>query len=232
MPPRERKRRIEKIKEKIQKEEKFIIITTQLIEAGVDISVDRIIRDLAPLDKIIQTAGRTNRNNEKKQKSQVRIIKTKDIENEKGTPYCYYIYNKILLSETEKILKNNKKISEKEARKKVKKYFQKVIKNTKQGIKKEKIGKDINLFDEIKKLNHKTVKKHFNLIQETEEISIFIANKNTIKIWKKYNNLMNQKITPKVKKELSSIKKDINKNKITIKTQEKEKIKETIRRKN
>jgi CRISPR-associated endonuclease/helicase Cas3 len=38
-----------------------IVVSTQLIEAGVDLSVDTIFRFFAPLDSIIQTAGRTNR---------------------------------------------------------------------------------------------------------------------------------------------------------------------------
>ena len=53
-------------------EKRKVIITTQLIEAGVDISVNEIYRDLAPLDCIIQTAGRCNRNNEE-EKGAVKI---------------------------------------------------------------------------------------------------------------------------------------------------------------
>lgn len=41
--------------------ERVFIVSTQLIEAGVDISVDMAFRSLAGLDCIIQTAGRCNR---------------------------------------------------------------------------------------------------------------------------------------------------------------------------
>ncbi|MEG2051159.1 MAG: CRISPR-associated helicase Cas3' [Oscillospiraceae bacterium] len=44
--------------------QKIICISTMLIEAGVDISFERVVRSLTGLDSIVQSAGRCNRNRE------------------------------------------------------------------------------------------------------------------------------------------------------------------------
>jgi CRISPR-associated endonuclease/helicase Cas3 len=60
--PLDRRAKIAMAKEKLSKNEKIILISTQLIEAGVDIDFPIVYRDLCPLPSLIQSAGRCNRN--------------------------------------------------------------------------------------------------------------------------------------------------------------------------
>ncbi|OFO27088.1 CRISPR-associated helicase/endonuclease Cas3 [Neisseria sp. HMSC056A03] len=62
------------IKARLENKKTVICISTQLIEAGVDISMACVIRALGGLDSIAQAAGRCNRHGEKKGKGQVWVL--------------------------------------------------------------------------------------------------------------------------------------------------------------
>lgn len=64
--PAHRKDILNEIKEKMKSSRKIIVISTQLIEAGVDLDFDVVFRALAGLDSLIQTAGRCNRHGRKR----------------------------------------------------------------------------------------------------------------------------------------------------------------------
>lgn len=65
MRPVDRLHLIDVAKELTDRGHTLIAVSTQLIEAGVDISFDRVYRDLAPIDSIVQAAGRCNRSFER-----------------------------------------------------------------------------------------------------------------------------------------------------------------------
>ena len=69
-----RKAIFDTIKGRLKNKEPVICISTQLIEAGVDISMACVIRALGGLDSIAQAAGRCNRHGEKKGKGQVWVL--------------------------------------------------------------------------------------------------------------------------------------------------------------
>lgn len=64
MFPAHRVQIIEKIKNNLKAGIKIICVSTQLVEAGVDISFSCVVRALSGLDSIAQAAGRCNRNGE------------------------------------------------------------------------------------------------------------------------------------------------------------------------
>ena len=69
-----RKAIFDTIKGRLKNGKPVICISTQLIEAGVDISMACVIRALGGLDSIAQAAGRCNRHGEKKGKGQVWVL--------------------------------------------------------------------------------------------------------------------------------------------------------------
>ena len=69
-----RKAIFDTIKARLKNCKPVICISTQLIEAGVDISMACVIRALGGLDSIAQAAGRCNRHGEKKGKGQVWVL--------------------------------------------------------------------------------------------------------------------------------------------------------------
>lgn len=81
MYPQHRKRVITQIKKRLKNKEKCILISTSLVEAGVDLDFMSVYRELAGVDSMIQSAGRCNRNGERdRENSIVHIFRWNDKE--------------------------------------------------------------------------------------------------------------------------------------------------------
>lgn len=65
MCARHRQAKLDEVKEHLAKGEKVVCLSTQLIEAGVDISFECVTRSMAGLDSVAQAAGRCNRHGER-----------------------------------------------------------------------------------------------------------------------------------------------------------------------
>lgn len=117
--PKERLKRILEIKER---PEGKVIVSTQLVEAGVDIDVDVVYRDMAPLDSIFQACGRCNRNNG----GAVSEVKLYLLTNGKKT-YSSYIYDPVLIDSSFEILRAKPLFEEREFLSLSQLYFEKIV---------------------------------------------------------------------------------------------------------
>jgi CRISPR-associated endonuclease/helicase Cas3 len=66
---------IARLRMRLAQKQNVICVSTQLIEAGVDISFECVIRDVAGLDSIYQAAGRCNRHGEYGEVKDVYVVK-------------------------------------------------------------------------------------------------------------------------------------------------------------
>lgn len=65
LTPRDRRAKVMALRDllgSLGENEKLVLVCTQVIEAGVDLDFDCVVRDMAPIDSIVQAAGRCNRN--------------------------------------------------------------------------------------------------------------------------------------------------------------------------
>lgn len=69
---------LDALKIALERGERLICVSTQLIEAGVDVSFGAVIRLPAGLDNIVQSAGRCNRHGEREQPQPVEICRLKN----------------------------------------------------------------------------------------------------------------------------------------------------------
>ena len=195
------KERLERIKI-ISNKEKRVVISTQLVEAGVDIDFDVVYRDLAPLDSINQSAGRCNRNG-LLPSGEVRVVNLFD--EKTGRSYSSYIYNEnsILLHITKKILADKNEIRESEFIKLINEYYKNIVEA-------KSDEKSRGFLQAINKLNYDGDNgiTSFNLIdQGYEKVDIYVQyDDEAITLWDKFLNIKNIQNLFERKKEFSKIK--------------------------
>jgi CRISPR-associated endonuclease/helicase Cas3 len=206
--PIDRKKIIEKIKYNSKNGIKQIVVATQLIQAGVDISLEDGFEELAPFDLIIQSMGRRNRSAEKDEIGSADIIKIVNKNGYEG----YKIYNHSDIDQTVKILRGRDTLTEQQIYKDelLSKYYNAQV--------------EIRSIDHyFERLNFQDIDDDFVLIpQGSFSVSFFIPlDKKARTLWDKLVKLdsdkkaieqdkdfwKNMKI---IENEYSKIKKDIN----------------------
>ncbi len=157
----DRKKIIEKLKEKRKKR---ILVCTQVIEAGIDVTFDIVYRDMAPLDSIIQVAGRCNRYNERK--GVVKIVELVKPGTENAA-YYKMIYDTTMIWETRKVLEKYDKIEENEIGKIINEYYDKLT------LIGEKKATNLGV-DELNNTEIENLTEIFRLIEEKENETLII----------------------------------------------------------
>lgn len=174
--PFERKNIIKRIKEKKSGKQQ-VIVSTQLIEAGVDLSVDTVFRTLAPIDAIIQAAGRANRYNEKGiLGGTIFLYQIKEI-----VRATSLIYGSDLIQKTKNVLKEIKEIDECDYLQLIENYFKEV-----------KIQSDNYHSKELEFLTNLQFEDlgNFSLIAETKSESVFVQlNQEAISVWEEFHSI-------------------------------------------
>jgi CRISPR-associated endonuclease/helicase Cas3 len=110
--------RLEQIEE-IRRGEPGYVVSTQCIEAGVDIDMEFVLRDFAPLDSLVQIAGRCNRNGRRPRAE----VEVRHLLDERGCAFDRMIYDEIHLEQTLHALEGRMEVMEEEVREVCATYF-------------------------------------------------------------------------------------------------------------
>lgn len=130
---KEKDRRIKEIKEKLSRNERVIVVATQIIEASVDLDFDVMITEVSTIDSQVQRWGRIYRNRHQNYDEELPNIvifvgksKNGKIEVDRGTKA---IYDKRVVEKTIEVLQEfeGKTVSYEDERSMIDKVFNKVV---------------------------------------------------------------------------------------------------------
>jgi CRISPR-associated endonuclease/helicase Cas3 len=156
-----------------------------LIEAGVDLSFDYCIRDLGPLDSILQVAGRVNRSMER---SRGRLVVTELLKEDSQRPFSW-IYDSTVIWATKQIL-DKRKWNEPELYALSNRYFSEL---EKKGLESE----SLELLEALKRLDFEKIGE-FSLIEQVKgslNLPVFLEiDENAKKAWNRYCDILSENI--------------------------------------
>ncbi len=123
--PRERAARLQQLANLLEREEKPVLVSTQVVEAGVDLDFDEVWRDLGPVDAVVQAAGRCNRHS-RHNYGHVQVWHLVDRKEKGEATLAQYVYGKIHTHAAKKMFGEGAILEEKDFYDAIANYFEEV----------------------------------------------------------------------------------------------------------
>jgi len=162
--PKQRRERLEAVKSHLKEGGCALVISTQVIEAGVDIDFPAVVRDLGPLDSIVQVTGRCNREG-KLEKGEAYVIPLQD-------GGCARVYGALHTHVSRRLLEGKSQLEEPEYPRLVEQYFSEAQQRISQ-------RRSIELWKAYCHLIYDHLEgpalSEFHLIESPEQMPIFVA---------------------------------------------------------
>ncbi len=136
--PLHRKLLIKQIRRRLERKKPCRVVSTTLIECGVDVDFPRVFRALGPLDAIVQAAGRCNRENTLEGKGEVWVFKPEDAQTPQGDYF-------VKVQKAEKMLSKNPNLNSAEV---FQEYFRDVYLRSETGTEIQKLREDFS-FEQV-----------------------------------------------------------------------------------
>lgn len=175
--PKHRAPRIDTIKRNLMNSEPIILVSTQVVEAGVDLDFDMAVRDIGPIDSIVQAAGRCNRNGIRSSKDSLFFVYK--LVDERNHEFGRKIYGRVAIDVAEATMNIDKDMLG---------LVQQYYKEIKERRSNERSG-IVNAA--INELNYEGVEETFKLINESFKAPVFVEfDELAIQIWKRFVMLM------------------------------------------
>lgn len=166
MYPKHRKRVLEKIRKRLNSSKKCLLISTSLVEAGVDLDFAHVYRQMSGVDSMIQAAGRCNREGKnEKLESKVFLFEleeAKTARNQRNQIEC-----------ARSVLCDHENVTGLEC---ITDYFERLYHNRRTSLDRKNILAEFRW----QECNFSTAAKHFHLIEE-RNITILIAKESEAK---------------------------------------------------
>lgn len=181
-----------KIIDEINKKDVRLLVSTQVVEAGMDIDFDIVYKDMAPIDSVIQSCGRCNRNYE----TDMGVVHLIDLKNENGVSYSNLVYDDLLIAISKELFKEIYEISEDKMQEfLVEPYFDKVAKNMEQSEKYLESLKNLLYFSQNRSSEDLPI-SNFSIIKGFLKANIYVQyDKEAIDLWNEFEQI--QSLDPK-----------------------------------